>query len=163
MAESAQSAKIQISSNLTFVAKRVFPTIWFGVVGICLAVSVIKTALLAVFIILLMATLGYVIMSAVVFDLADKVWDCGEFLIVRNSGEDERIPLTQITNVGYAGYTNPRRVVLTVRRATKVDQVSFFPRLWPRNASSFRLAAFFFRHPVATDLAQRIDEAKRRT
>lgn len=110
---------------------------------------------------IVMAVFGYVLMKNWVFDLADEVWDCGDSLIVKDKGTEQRFVLAEFSNVSYSGTSNPTRITLTLRQPTGLGpDVSFIPRGTPTR--SFRLSRpyVFAMHPIAKDLIERIDEAK---
>jgi len=44
---------------------------------------------------------SYRFTQKMVFCLADEVLDAGDALVVRNDGQEERIPLSDIKNVNY--------------------------------------------------------------
>jgi hypothetical protein len=78
----------------------------------------------------LMAILGYWIMKKLLFGLADEVLDAGDALIVRSGGQEERISLSDIKNVGYSRYMNPPQVTLSLRRQTVFgDTIGFCARV----------------------------------
>jgi hypothetical protein len=154
----------RISSRNTTFMKRVFPVFWFGFLALwtVLAVTGGRQAAhaipLPVFIIpAVMAGFGYLLMRRLVFDLADEVYDEGSALRVRRGDAEERIPLSNIINVSYAGLTNPPRVTLTLRQAGLLGrQVTFSPvqRLFgPLLRTS---------NPIVDDLIERADAARRR-
>jgi hypothetical protein len=96
---------------------------------------------------------GFFIMKKLVFDLVDEVWDDGDALLVKNRGQEERIPLSGIINVNYSPYVNPPRVVLSLRTSTIFGkQIAFGApiRMLPFSTS-----------PVIDDLIERIDQARR--
>ena len=152
---------IQISSHSTFFYKRVFPSIWFGFLGffICIAVvaAIAQQQLVIVLpligIPLLMAVFGYAIMRWIVFDLVDEVWDCGDSLVVRNNGFEQRFALSEFKNVGYTGFINPPRITLSLLTPSDFfgTEVAFIPpfRLFSHSMS-----------PIARNLIERIDEAR---
>ncbi len=85
----------------------------------------------------------------------DEVWDDGNELIVVNGGHVERIALSNIMNVSYSGFTNPKRITLTLRQPCRWGSaITFTPP-----ARFMRLA--LMAHPVADDLIQRVDQARR--
>src|SRR5215475_11228936 len=113
----------RISSRATFLYKRVFPIVWFGLLAVLSAIGVFAIApydrtLLMPFIVTpaLMAAIGYVIMKKLFFDLVDEVWDDGGALIVRDKGREDRIALSNIMNVSYSRFFNPPRVTLMLRQ-----------------------------------------------
>jgi hypothetical protein len=143
---------------MTFFNKRIFPVIWFGISLLVLLTGIVAAwngaqVPVPLFIVPIGLTVfGYVILKLLVFDLVDEVWDEGEALLIRNSGEEERIPLTNIINVSDATFTNPARITLTLRHPCRFGKdVTFSP--------STRLTPFT-RHPIATELIDRVDAAR---
>jgi hypothetical protein len=124
----------RISSGLTFYYKRVFPVIWFGGAAVIAgfgAYAAIANPSAKGFgpfwiVMPIILFLGYRFLKKFVFDLVDEVWDDGDSLLVKNQGQEERIPLGDIKNVNYASTMNPPRVVLSVRRKTLLgEQIAF--------------------------------------
>jgi hypothetical protein len=151
----------RISSANTFFLKRVFPVLWLAFlavpVTICLATlrgpHPVPGAVLAP---LLLCPLGFWLMRKLVSDLADEVYDEGDALWVRFGADSERIALANISNVSYAGMTNPQRVTLTLRVPGRFGkEVTFSP---PRPL----LAAPFRPNPLVNELIERVDAARRR-
>jgi hypothetical protein len=65
---------------------------------------------------------------------------------VRFGPDEERIPLTDVINVGYTQFVNPPRITLTLRQPGRFGrEVSFSP---PRR--------------FATELIERVEAARRR-
>ncbi len=66
----------RISSRATFINKRVFPLVWFGVLAVLVVISLsamIKEGRIQAFFLLvpaLMAVFGYIIMKKLVFDFS---------------------------------------------------------------------------------------------
>jgi len=150
-----------ISSRSTFIQKRVFPTVWFGGLGVVASLALLSilrcrgpASLPFLLLPAGMAAIGYLFMKALVFDLMDQVWDAGDSLVVRNKDAEEHILLTDIMNVSYTVWMNPNRVTLTLRRPCRWGKdVSFMP---PVSFVPFR------KSPLVLDLIERID-AKRRS
>jgi hypothetical protein len=149
----------RISSRTTFISKRLFPVLWFGSLAAFFVTNLITirsghhlpAALLLVPIV--MAVVGYFIMTKLVFDLADEVFDDGDALLVRFGGAQERITFDNIMNVSYVTMMNPPRVTLALRSAGRFGkEVSFSPpqSFWPRARNS-----------MITALIDRIDAARR--
>ena len=153
----------RISSGSTFFHKRVLPPLLFAV----LALGVALPLLLArgtpnappwpVFVApLAVGIVVYAVLRRLVFDLADEVIDEGDALRVRFGAEAERIPLSEIVNVSYAGVTNPPRVTLTLRNAGRFGrEVTFSPQ------QPF-LSPLFRPNPLINELIERVDAARRR-
>jgi hypothetical protein len=154
----------RISSNTTFIYKRVFPVFWFGFLAMFLFTGVfVQTRvdentgafLFFPFLIvpLLMAVIGFFVFKYLIFDLADEVIDEGDTLVVTRGRETDRIALKNIINVNHS-YMNPERITLQLRTPSIFgDKVTFCPptRFWP-----------FTMHPVAVDLIRRIDAKRTR-
>jgi hypothetical protein len=148
----------RISSKLTYVYKRVFPAVWFGVlalvVGIVMAASwTAKSWPPLPFLIVpaSIALIGYVIMEKLVFDLVDEVFDDKEALIIKNGRKEERVDLRDIVRVDFTQFVNPPRVTLSLRKPSSFGaEVSF--------CAPFRFS-FFSPSLIAKELAQRIGRA----
>jgi hypothetical protein len=151
----------RISSRWTFFYKRIFPIIWFGFLAVFIVVSLFTTThadTTAIFpfvmIPLIMMGFGFYIMRKLVFDLVDEVWDDGDALVVKNSGQEQRIALADIKNVNYSPWVNPPRVTLSLRRPSVFgDRVTFCApvRIMPLTAN-----------PRINDLIERVDQARLR-
>ena len=142
---------------MTFISKRAFPAVWFGFLGFfvfAVAASRDVRAISPGFLILplLMGAFGYFLMKKLVFDLVDEVWDDGNELVVKNKGQVDRIPLSNIMNVSYLVLTNPPRVTLTLRRPGPLGKEVTFapPARWVP----------FARSPIVDELIERIDAAR---
>ncbi|MCI0379863.1 MAG: hypothetical protein L0215_19960 [Gemmataceae bacterium] len=84
-----------------------------------------------------------------VWSLIDQVWLAGEELIVRNRGDEDRFPVTNIINVE-ASLGNPERITLILREPCRFGrEILFIPptRWWPLS-----------RHPLADELIRRINK-----
>ena len=150
----------RISSRNTFFLKRVFPMIWFGGIAFFVLVA-LRTGLgghgidVMVFVLpLFMAAIGVTVMKKLVWDLVDEVWDGGDYLLVRNGKEEDRIRLAEIMNVSYVTMQNPNRVTLSLRQPCRFGtEISF--------AAPSRFGLTFSKHPIIDELIQRIDQARR--
>ena len=147
-----------ISSSLTFYYKRVFPVIWIGgcilIGGLGIYAGQSKgSGLFPLAIVMpIIFMFGVYFMKKYVFDLVDEVLDDGDALVVRNSGQEQRIALADITNVSYAAMTSPPRVVLSLRHPTIFgDQVAFCA---PVQIMTFSQS------PVIIDLIKRVERAR---
>ena len=148
-----------ISSRMTFYSKRVFPVIWFGFLAVFILTAVAASGgrgFQPAFLIipLFMAVFGFFLFKKLVFDLVDEVWDAGTELVIKNKGQIERIPLSNIMNVSYMNLSNPPRVTLTLRTPGLLGkEVTFSPPVrWIP----------FARSPIVDQLIERIDAARSR-
>lgn len=145
---------------MTFFQKRVFPFLWFGFLAVMI-VSIIngqtRDGQHAPWPFLLvpvaMAMFGYLLFKALIFDLADEVHDLGDSLLVRRNGMEATIPLPSIINVSSSALQNPQRITLTLREPCELGkEVAFMP---PHQWNPFA------RNPLAAELIERIDAARR--
>ena len=145
---------------MTFIYKRIFPTIFLGFLVLFVAIPLLlglnsgQFPPLPFFVApVIMFAVFLFIMKKLVFDLVDEVLDAGDALIVKNGDREERIALSEIMNVNYSQFVNPPRVVLSLRRPSIFGaQVAFCPpvRFVPFSTS-----------PIVDELIQRIDAARR--
>jgi hypothetical protein len=150
----------RISSGMTFFYKRIFPIIWFGFLALFMAAPFVAPMIGGsispmVFVIApIMMIVGYFSMRKLVFDLVDEVLDAGDALVIRNRRLEERIALSDITNVGYSQYMNPPRVTLSLRNPSLFgDRVSF--------CAPVSLLPTFSTSPIIDELIKRVDAARR--
>ena len=154
-------------SGPMFMMKRGFPILWFGFlvafVLVVLVSSIQKGAqpedLFFLIGPLFMSVFGYVVMKRLIWDLVDEVYDHGDYLVVRNRGDEARIDLADIMNVSVSTFMNPQRVTLRlVRRSRFGHEISFSP------ARPFTLNPFasMARNEIAENLMVRVDQARSR-
>jgi hypothetical protein len=152
----------RISSRMTFVNKRVFPTVSFGLlalfIAVPLALSIIRNTapppLPALIVPAILIVGGYFLMKRLVFVLADEVWDDGNSLVIKKRGEQERVALSDIKTISYSPLANPPRVTLSFLRSTAFgNEITFNGpmRLIPIGGN-----------PVIQDLIDRVDRARRK-
>jgi hypothetical protein len=148
----------KISSGLTFFTKKVFPTIWFGslaiFIGGTLAGGAEQDDLMVLAGPIVMTIFGFILMKYLVWDLVDEVYDCGEFLLVRNRGEEERVALSNVMNVNSSTFSNPPRITLRLVNPGRFgSEIAFSP------IAGLRLNPFA-KNAVAEDLIVRVDRAR---
>lgn len=104
----------------------------------------------------LMCGVGLFVMKMLgIFDLVDQVWDDTDALIVKNRKEQDRIPLASVVNVNHAA-CNPERITLKLRQPCGFgSEVVFMP------PTRWRLLSPFSTHPLAEELIERVDVARR--
>ena len=151
----------RISSKTTTITKWVFPIFWFGVVTIILLAALFgrprgPDTFVMVIVPCVMLVIGFVVMKALIFDLVDEVWDAGDYLVVKNKGEETTIRLDEIINVNYSTFTNPQRATLRLRNPGRLGkEVAFLPRA---NVRGWRIS----RNQNLEQLIDRIDAARRK-
>ena len=149
----------KISSGLTYFNKKVFPALWFGFLAFFLAIAaltgIVEKAPISVAIPVFMAVVGFFVMKTMVWDLADEVYDCGDSLLVRLRGEEERIALSNVMNVSAPTFGNPPSVTLKLVTPSKFGiEVAFCPIV------GFTFNPFA-KNEVIEDLIVRVDQARR--
>ncbi len=101
-----------------------------------------------------MALIGYLVMKNLVWDLVDEVYDCGEFLLIRNRGTEEHLPLSNIMNVSMSTSLNPPRLSLRLVMPGQLGPEIVFSPVRPFSLNPFA------RNPIADDLMVRVDRAR---
>jgi hypothetical protein len=151
----------RISGRGVWFQKKVFPAVWFGALSVFLLIAVLsvlfgeRSGPWPLFLILpfVMAAAGYFIMKRTIWPLMDEVYDAGDDLVVRNRGEEARIALSEIVNIGVAPGKSTL-VTLRLRHACRFgNEVTFLPE------SSFSFNPFA-RNPIVEDLITRVDRAR---
>jgi len=122
----------RISSRSSVLYKRVFPTLWFGFLAFIGLSTYLGGAIqrnpLVVIVPCVMAVFGYFIMKKLLWDLVDEVLDGGDFLVVRNRNQEDRIPLSNIMNVSATTLVNPPRITLRLIAPGKFgSEIAFSP------------------------------------
>ncbi len=102
----------------------------------------------------IMGMFGYFVLKKLVWDLVDEVYDDQDFLLVRNHGEEERVALSNITNVSATSFMNPPRVALRLVEPGRFGaEITFTP------VTGFTLNPFA-KNPIVEDLIERVDKAR---
>lgn len=149
----------QISSRFTFINKWLFPIFWFGFLFFFVIQSLlhepISADLLFIAVPVLMAVVGVFFFKALVWDLADAVYDQGTHLLVRRGGVEDRILFENIMNVSSTPFMNPPRITMRlVKPSVFGTNVSFSPK-----SSPLRFA-LLQSNPVAEKLIERAYAAR---
>ena len=147
-----------ISSKWTFFMKTIFPIFWFGFLAVFVIVLIGTNTIYLHFMLwvipLLLATLGFILMKVLIWGVMDEVIDCGDYLIVKYRGQEDKIPLSNIININWTTYQNPTSITLRLKIAGKFGQtISFFP------VTHFGINRFKT-HPLAEELIMRVDAAR---
>lgn len=147
----------KISANNRF-QRKIFPFLWFGILGVIFFSTIFtgayRTAPMALIVPIFMGFLGFFLMKNLIFDLADEVYDGGDFLLVKKGSEEEAVPLSNIMNVGASMMTNPPRISLRLVTPGKFGQDIVFSPVRPFTFNPFA------KSPVAEDLMVRVDQAR---
>lgn len=159
MPSDPSSTQVRISSRYVPFLKRVFPVLWFGILGVVLLSSLAggrnRQPPMLWIMPLIMAVFGFWIMKKTVWILADEVQDCGDHLLVRRGSEQCVVRIADVMNVGASTTMNPPTI--TLRLAVPCvfgNEIAFSP------ARPFSLDPFA-RNPIAEDLIVRVDAARR--
>lgn len=143
-------------SGSTFYFKKLFPSVWFGILAFFLITSLFSGATSESFMFLVvpvfMAIFGFFFFKKLLWDLADEVYDEGESLLFRKGSKEQRVHLKDIINVSYAQMNSPERVVLQVRTDGEIGkELAFNP---PMRFNPFS------KNPIIVELIERVDRAK---
>jgi len=154
------AAMKRISSKSSFLTKTLFPILWFGSLAFFAAQAYTSGSYQRDPVLLaapcLMALAGVFVMKKLIWDLADEVYDEGEFLRIRKAGIEERVPIAGIIALSATRYTNPPRITLQLATPGRLgSEIAFSP------AKRFWLNPFA-RNEVAEDLKARVDQARSR-
>jgi hypothetical protein len=148
-----------ISSKYLFSYK-IGPFLFIGFVAVFIVLVLINGAYkkepMALIVPCLMAGFGYYFVKIPVRDLVDQVYDCGDFLLVRKHGEEDRIPLSCIINVTFSMNVQPARITLALAHPGKFGpEISFAlpPRIYINPLA---------KNEVAEDLIVRANKARAR-
>ena len=148
----------RISSRSLAFTKKVFPVLWFGILAAAVAVVLLSGAFVkapfAVVVPCIMAVLGYLLMRKLVWDMADEVYDCGDHLLVRAHGQEERVALSNIMNVNASTLVNPPRITLRLVTPGRFGNEIAFSPVRPATLNPFA------RNAVADDLIVRAHKAR---
>jgi hypothetical protein len=147
-----------LSSRATFFQKRVRPAVYFG--GLLIFATALSltlggsVALLPLRIVpVVTIVVCYFMYKRLDVDLVDEVLDDDNALVIRNGHEEARIPLSEIIDVSYSRFVNPREVTLSLRAPSVFgNRIRFY---MPVPSAPFATI------PVIDELIERID-AKRR-
>jgi hypothetical protein len=101
-------------------AFKIFPYAFFGFIAIFLILALQLGAWEKdrSFVVVpgIMAVAGWFFMKTALSNLMDEVFDCGEYLLVRRRGMEERVALADIINVDFTTHQPPARITLTLAR-----------------------------------------------
>src|SRR4051812_44305630 len=94
----------KISRGSTVFYKKLFPLMWLGfmVLFLCGALSrgdFKNENLIFLIVPCIAGVLGFFLMKKFLWDLMDEVYDGGDFLLVKNRDEEEKVLLSNIMNV----------------------------------------------------------------
>jgi hypothetical protein len=149
-----------ISSGSTKFYKFVFPILWFGFLAIFFIVPLINGAARpSPFFLLgpcMMVVFGFFLFKKLVWVLVDEVKDGGDFLVIRNRGEEITVNLRDIMNVSATTNMNPPQVTLRlVQPSIFGSEIVFSPATKGFSLNAFR------KNEIVEDLIVRVDQARR--
>jgi hypothetical protein len=148
----------KISSNSTFMMKKIFPATWFGFLALFLLLIIMtgaeKMSVMLLVIPIALAIFGFFLMKYLLWDLMDEVLDYGSYLVVKYRGQEDVIDLNNIMNINVSTQQRPPRITLRLRRTGKFgNEVAFFP------VTEFSFNPFK-KNQLAGELIIRVDKAK---
>jgi hypothetical protein len=84
----------------------------------------------------------------------DEVYDCGDELLIKNRGREDRIKLSNVINVNVSSFTNPPRITLRLDKPGRLGPEISFPAI-----TAFSLNPFA-KNQIGEDLIVRVDRAR---
>ena len=147
-----------ISSKVSF-GNKIFPYLFFGFLGFFVVMLLIhgayREAPLFLAVPAMIAFAGYSAWKTTMADLADQVYDGGDYLLIRKDGREETVLFSNILNVDFTIHRRGAapRIALTLRTPGKFgNEITFAP---PRRFSW----GFTSRCDLADDLLSRAEKA----
>jgi hypothetical protein len=155
--EARETIVKKISSRNTFFAKKVLPVLWFGFLIVFASIALIGTGqrfLPFLLVPAVMAAFGFFLMKNLVWDLVDEVYDCGDYLLIKNGDKEDEVALSSIMNVSASLLLNPPRITLRLTNpGTFGKEIAFSP------VREFTLNPFA-KNQIAEELMVRVDQAR---
>jgi len=147
----------QISNPGSFGYK-IFPYAFCGGLAVMaillLTHGALRTDPMSVVVPCVMAVIGFISWKSTMQNLADAVYDAGDFLLVRKDGQEETIPFSHIINVNFAANRSGARITLSLDPPGKFGpEVMFVP------PARFYWSAFP-KNEIAEDLVARSEAAR---
>jgi hypothetical protein len=137
-----------------------FPFVFFGLLAFFFWLLLINGAYQKSPVLLVMVAIigvgGFYFTKTSLRNLADEVYDCGDCLLVKKRGEQDRVPLSNITSVKFSTDARgvPARITLKLAEPGMFGtEISFAspPRIY---------LSYPRRNEVAEDLAARVERAR---
>lgn len=151
----------RLSSKATFLYKHLLPVLALGLLAILWLFGLLvplrqgEPRLPLILIPPVLGGLVYLACRRVLFGLLDEVWLDGDTLLLKNRRRQARVALAEVMNVEAPVMINPRRISLMLRNGSAFGrEVSFVPA----GRRAFRGA--WQRHPLASELIERVDAAR---
>jgi len=148
---------------MTVVYKRGFPLVYFGFIAYFIAQvgytgNVGRDAIFIGFPCLLAVGLFF-LMKKTIWDLADKVEDGGDFLLVSKGGRQERIELANVLKAWPSEVrTNPPRITLRLAKPGIFgEEIAFTPA-----SNGFLTPIPYAKNRIGIDLIERVEQAQSR-
>lgn len=126
----------QLSTKASSSYKKLFPILFFSCAAI-LYIWFVSAMLydqefdwLILCTPLILAVIGYFMMKDGMIGLVDEVIDCGEYLLIKQEGNETQVYLSDIVQFEYAYATNPPMVSMTYQKYQKNGKtIRFSPAL----------------------------------
>ena len=147
-----------ISTKYIASIKTIFPVLWFGFLGcfvaVVLAGRLYEKEPMALLVPCMMAIGGIFYMKVYAWALVDEVYDCGDFLLVKNRGKEEAVQFSNIININTNMSVKPSRITLKLAKPGKFGaEISFAP------PPQFNISPFA-KNDIAEDLIVRVNRAR---
>lgn len=144
-------------SGSTLYYKKVFPMLWFGLLALYFITSLITgvgdESLKPLIMPPIIAVIGYAIFRKTAWVLADEVYDYGDFLEFHKGRKTQRVPLNEITNIGYSHISSPQIVIIHTRHGGAIGKEIAFSLAMRINPLS--------KNPQIRELIKRVYQARK--
>jgi hypothetical protein len=134
------------------------PILWFGLLAVWFAIALIlkfyQANIMLVLAPLLIAAIGYFAYKKYVWNLMDEVFDGGDYLLIKNHGQEAKVPLSDIASISGVSFSNPPRATLKLAQASQFGSEITFAPLSPLFRNPFA------KNAVVEELSRRIDATK---
>jgi len=139
-------------SGSTFYSKKLFPILGGGFLIFFFIIS-LSPGVPIIFLIvpIIMAIVGYKVVSKIILNMADEVYDIGDELIFHKGKKVQHVKLQDIINIEHIYMSAPVRVVVHVKKEGPIGKELVF--LLPNRLSTIK-------SPYVQELIERVDKAK---
>ena len=143
-------------SKTSIILKWVFPIFWIGLLGVflSLALTAEKVPLVTILLPVVMMVFGFGVMKKLVWDLADEVYDAGDYLLFKKGGVEQQVYLSDIVNINHMSMSSPPRISVQCRTPGPLGtEISFSA---PTSFNPFE------KPELVRELIERVDRTRRR-
>lgn len=143
-------------SGSAFFTKKVFPFLFLGTLAVFFVAGMVSGGNLdSVSLPLSLTILAIFVFNLpkkLVGDLADEVYDGGDYLLFKKSGKEQRVLLQDVRSINSVSMSVPRKIAIQSRSTGPLGKELVFS---PPIGSIFRST-----HPLAHELNERVEQSQ---